>query len=1070
VITTDKFAFIHMHKTGGQSIIQIIEQCVPSFRNIGYHYPRHLLPPEYSDLPIVGMVRNPWDWYISWYAYNILLNGENPLFFVLSDGCQADYRNTLINLINLGSDTARSQHYRNALIETLPESLDDTNRGSGLTKNCMRNFNDDDCGYYSWLFKRMHGDPDSKTTYIGRFENLRDEFLSIMAQLSVDETQAIREKFNGSARLNESSHSHYSRYYDDDLRGLIAQKDAFLIDKYGYEFEQATDSEKVIEFPSVQINRIQDNFQKLSGEDNNFLLLRSDIDVGPIKKKLAQVPEDAWGQSDREHRFEIHHHTQALLLIYDDDFRHYNPTYLDICSQFEDELKPLLDFIAENYQHNGFVVRLIFAKLQAHGIIPRHADREYSLLKCHRIHVPIISNDDVFFTVGGEQKVMRPGEMWEINNATFHAVDNQSDEDRIHMIIDWVPNATVRPEDRNPVQEQYVSNLTQDQVNGVINLYLAGQMTQAERACRELLKTDPQSAIVLNVLGAALQKLGQLAEAVKSFEKAMQIKPDYAEAYYNYGTALQELAKPAEAVKSFETAIQIKPDFAIAYENRGSALRNLGQQEAAVKSYDKAIEIQPDFAIAYDNRGNALQDLGRLKDAMKSYDMAIQIKPDFPNAYSHRGTALQDLGQWEAAVKSYDMAIQIKPDYAEAYYNRGIALQALGQLQEAMKSYEKAIQIRPDYVRAYSNLGNAHQDVGQLEEAMKSYSKALQIKPDFAEAYHHLSMQKEFKPDDAQIGIMESLYADSDRSEIDHKHLCFALANVYDDLGEYDKSFACLAEGNRLRKKELNYSIDDDRKLMTRIKGAFPAGNVVLEVAPDSMASIQPLFIVGMLRSGTTLVEQILACHSQVHGAGELVTMEELASPILSILSDQNKLSQNDIKRVHDGYLEKLTALKVPEIIITDKTPHNFLWIGFIVSAFPGAKIIHLNRDPKAICWSIYKRYFSTKGHGYANDLVDLAEFYKLYIDLMSFWRERFPNAIYDLCYEDLTESQEEETRKLLAFCDLQWEKQCLDFHENTRVVQTMSAAQVRKKMYQGSSEAWKKYAAHLQPLVDGLG
>ncbi len=856
-----------------------------------------------------------------------------------------------------------------------------------------------------------------------------------MDQLSVEETQAIREKFNGSARLNESSHSHYSQYYDDDLRDLVARKDAFLIDKYDYEFEQVTDSEKMIEFPSVQIYGIQDDFRKLSGKDNNVLLLHSDIDVKPIIKKLAQIPEDAWGQSDREHQFEVHQQTQALLLIYDDDFRHYNPTYLDNYSQFEDELKPLLDFIAENYQHDGFVVRLIFARLQAHGTIPRHADREYSLLKCHRIHVPIISNDDVFFTVGGEQKVMRPGEMWEINNATFHAVDNQSDEDRIHMIIDWVPNATVRPEDRNPVPEQTVSNLTQDQVNGVVNLYLAGQMAQAERACRELLKTNPKSEIVLNVLGAALQKLGQLAEAVKSFEKAIQAKPDYAEAYYNYGTALQELAKPAEAVKSFEKAIQIKPD----------------------------------FAIAYDNLGSALQDLGQLKNAMKSYDRAIQIKPDFRNAYSHRGTALHELGQWEAAVKSYDSAIQIKPDYAEAYYNRGIALQSLGQLQEAMKSYEKAIRIKPDYVRAYSNLGNAHQDVGQLEEALKSYSKAIQIKPDFAEAYHHVSMQRKFKPDDPQIEIMESLYADSDRSEIDHKHLCFALANVYDDLGEYDKSFDRLAEGNRLRKRELNYSIDDDRKLMTRIKGAFPAGNLALELAPDGDASIQPLFIVGMLRSGTSLVEQILACHSQVHGAGELDTMERLARSVLSTLSDQNKLSQDNIKRVHEGYLEKLTALKVPEKLITDKTPHNFLWIGFILSAFPEAKIIHLNRDPRAICWSIYKRYFSTKGHGYGYDLVDLAEYYKLYIDLMSFWRERFPNSIYDLCYEDLTESQEEETRKFLAFCDLDWEKQCLDFHQNTRVVQTPSAAQVRKKMYQGSSEAWKKYAGHLQPLVDGL-
>ena len=448
MITTDKFVFIHMHKTGGQTINHVIEQCVPSVRHIGYHYPYHLLPPEYSGLPVVGMVRNPWDWYISWYAFNVSSNNSNPLFFILSDAYQADFKNTLKNLINLGSNTPRNQNYRNALAELLPESLDG-NQGVGLTRDCIHRFNDDDNGYYSWQFNRMYGDLDSKTTYIGRFENMQEEFLSIMDQISVEETDAIRNKFRGLARFNKSSHSQYSRYYDDELRDLVAQKEALIIDKYGYEFEQLSDSGKVTEFPSVQGYGIPDSFRKLSGKNNNYLLLRDNIDIDPIKNKLVQLPEDAWGHSDRENNFKPHQQTQALLLIYDDDFRHYNPTYLDLYSQFEDELKPLLDFIAENFHHNGFVVRLIFTKLQGHGKIPTHSDKNYSLLKCHRIHVPITSNDHVFFWVGGEQKVMRPGEMWEINNATVHAVDNRSDEDRIHMIIDWVPNSTVRPEDKD---------------------------------------------------------------------------------------------------------------------------------------------------------------------------------------------------------------------------------------------------------------------------------------------------------------------------------------------------------------------------------------------------------------------------------------------------------------------------------------------------------------------------------------------------------------------------------------------------------------------------------------------
>jgi len=223
-----------------------------------------------------------------------------------------------------------------------------------------------------------------------------------------------------------------------------------------------------------------------------------------------------------------------------------------------------------------------------------------------------------------------------------------------------------------------------------------------------------------------------------------------------------------------------------------------------------------------------------------------------------------------------------------------------------------------------------------------------------------------------------------------------------------------------------------------------------------------------MPRSGTSLVEQILASHSKVHGAGELSTMDNLVSPILG--QDEGQLTRLEISRVRDGYLDALTALQVPEKIITDKMPLNFRWIGFIKFALPEAKIIHLSRDPRATCWSIYKRDFSLKGNGYAYDLGDLAEFYKLYMALMSFWRERFPDTIYDLCYEDMTENQEEETRKILEFCNLEWEPQCLDFHKTNRIVHTASAAQVREKMYQGSSDAWREFEAYLQPLIKGLG
>jgi hypothetical protein len=235
------------------------------------------------------------------------------------------------------------------------------------------------------------------------------------------------------------------------------------------------------------------------------------------------------------------------------------------------------------------------------------------------------------------------------------------------------------------------------------------------------------------------------------------------------------------------------------------------------------------------------------------------------------------------------------------------------------------------------------------------------------------------------------------------------------------------------------------------------------------------VFIVGMPRSGTTLVEQILASHTKVFGAGELATMGGLLGLFFAHAPGRNSgdskgpITQLDIDIIRSTYLETLSAMNVSEKTITDKMPMNFLWIGFILSAFPEAKIIRLNRDPMATCWSIYRRFFSSKGNDYGYDMVDLAQFYELYTDLMSFWHEHFPNRIFDICYEDLTANQEDETRKLLDYCELDWQENCLSFHKTKRVVKTASAAQVRQEMYKGSSEVWKKYESYLRPMIESL-
>tara|TARA_Y100000385_G_C12855489_1_gene534964 strand:- start:127 stop:813 length:687 start_codon:yes stop_codon:yes gene_type:complete len=226
-----------------------------------------------------------------------------------------------------------------------------------------------------------------------------------------------------------------------------------------------------------------------------------------------------------------------------------------------------------------------------------------------------------------------------------------------------------------------------------------------------------------------------------------------------------------------------------------------------------------------------------------------------------------------------------------------------------------------------------------------------------------------------------------------------------------------------------------------------------------------------MPRSGTSLVEQIISSHNSVHGAGELLNFRNIITPILdNHLSKKNSSIPNeDMLKIRNEYLDSLGSLKAKEKIITDKMPMNFRLLGFILSAIPEAKIIHLTRDPMATCWSNFNHYF-TAGNGFSFDQEDLAKFYLLYQELMNFWHKLFPNKIYDLNYENLTINQEKETKKLIKYCDLEWDENCLDFHKNQRGVLTASSAQVRKKMYQGSSEAWKKYEKNLQPLIKGLG
>jgi len=429
--------------------------------------------------------------------------------------------------------------------------------------------------------------------------------------------------------------------------------------------------------------------------------------------------------------------------------------------------------------------------------------------------------------------------------------------------------------------------------------------------------------------------------------------------------------------------------------------------------------------------------------------------------------ALYSNGQIQEALDSVETLTKDYPDEPLLYNISGVCYRAISKLDEAVKSFEKALALKPDYAGAHNNLGIVFKDLGQLDEAVKSFEKALSINPEYGKVYCQLGTIEKYTASDPQITQMQSLLSTSNLSQSDRIHLCFALAKVNENLGNQDEYFKFLHEGNRLRKQELNYSLDSSKNLSSTVKKMFSS--------PPSLSykasTIRPIFIVGMPRSGTTLVEQIISSHHAVHGAGELTTLANLIELILKddLAHNKNGLTKKSFLSIRQQYLDSLSGFNVPENVITDKMSLNFQYIGFILLAFPEAKIVHLKRDAMATCWSIYKSNFRNKGNGFSCNLNDLAGFYGLYVELMDFWHQLFPDKIYDICYEDLTTNQEEETRKLLQYCELDWDENCLDFHKNKRAVQTASSLQVRQKMYQGSSEAWKKHESYLQPLVKAL-
>jgi tetratricopeptide (TPR) repeat protein len=590
------------------------------------------------------------------------------------------------------------------------------------------------------------------------------------------------------------------------------------------------------------------------------------------------------------------------------------------------------------------------------------------------------------------------------------------------------------------------------------------------------IEVNPNEASYHCNLGSLLSRQRRLDEAVACFRRAIDLAPGYAGTHYNLGNALREKAELDEAAACYRKALELKPDYPEAHNNLAVVLQAQGRCGDAAAQYERAISLRPDYAEAHNNLGVTLRGLGRLAEAMVCYERALAIKPGYPQARLNLGNLLLNQERFDEAIAQYERLLAVQPDWPEVHCNLGTARLKRGDPEAGIVHYQQALALKPDYAPAHHYLGSALQGLGRLTEAQHAYETAIEIAPATGRFYRHLFEVRSATAGDKYILAMEKLAQNiTSLSNHDQTELHFALGKAYADLEEYERSFHHLLMGNQRKRRDVAYDEPAMLRFLDRIRAVF---------APELMQSKQglgdpsavPVFIVGMPRSGSTLVEQILASHRQVLGAGErphmMHVVGNLRSPVDAAASfpEVLPLMSGDMLRQHGrSYVSASSAAAPAALRITDKMPGNFAYAGLIHLILPNARIIHTRRDPVDTCLSCFSILFAS-GNPQTYDLAELGRYYRAYSALMEHWRDVLPPGVMlEVQYEDLVADTERQARRIVRHCGLEWDDACLDFRAAQRPVWTASAAQVRRPIYHSSVGRWRRYSAFLTPLLQAL-
>jgi tetratricopeptide (TPR) repeat protein len=501
-----------------------------------------------------------------------------------------------------------------------------------------------------------------------------------------------------------------------------------------------------------------------------------------------------------------------------------------------------------------------------------------------------------------------------------------------------------------------------------------------------------------------------------------------------------------------------------------------GNVQAATDIYDLIAARVPNSAEVQNNRGVLQQLLKRYAEALASYDKAIAFKPEYANAHFNRAVILKLLNHFDEALAGYDQAIKLNPGHAEAHNNRGSLLQDMRRYDEAIAGYDKAIAIKPDYAMAYHNRGTAMLSKGDMAEAEKMFRKALELKPDFSDPLHSLSVMRRYeKASGPEVQEILALLKKPGLPAENQEQLFFTLGKIYDDCGMYDEAFESFRQANQVRNSFVSYQAGDVTKLTNDVIEVFNK-DFLSQKFPFASTNKLPLFIVGMPRSGTTLLASILSNHPAIATAGELPDMADYAMHLRDMLKGAAPYPQaarhltppvaSQIIAAYEIRLKRGTRDSV--VYIIDKNPLNFRHVGFISMLFPHALIIHCTRDPLDTCLSNYFTRFPLT-LDYSFDLRNIGHFYREYTRLMEHWRTVPSLKLMDVSYEDMISKTEPTARAVLDFLGLEWDARCLAPHTNPSPVETASQWQVRQPIYHNSLERWRHYEKYLGPLKEAL-